>query len=59
MVSDRFDALCEEEIYQIMCSCNSAEYAQILQGDPRHTDHRMVGTRQWTLFHSPVAKETP
>ena len=32
MVSDRFDALCEEEIYQIICSCNSAEYAQILQG---------------------------
>ena len=25
MVSDRFDALCEEEIYQIMWSCNSAE----------------------------------
>ena len=32
VISDRFDALCEEEIYQIMCSCNSAEYAQILQG---------------------------
>ena len=32
VISDRFDTLCEEEIYQIMCSCNSAEYAQILQG---------------------------
>ena len=32
MISEHFDALCEEEIYQIMCSCNSTEYAQILQG---------------------------
>ena len=32
VISEHFDALCEEEIYQIMCSCNSTEYAQILQG---------------------------
>lgn len=32
VISEHFDALCEEEIYQIMCSCNSAEYTQILQG---------------------------
>ena len=42
MVSDRFDALCEEEIYQIMCLQQRRIRAD-LTGDPRHTDHRMVG----------------
>ena len=32
VISEQFDKLCEEEIYQIMCSCNSTEYKQILQG---------------------------
>ena len=32
VISEHFDALCEVEIYQNMCSCNSAEYTQILQG---------------------------
>ena len=31
-IADNFDALCEEDIYQIMCSCRKEEYDQVLQG---------------------------
>lgn len=32
VVAENFDRLCEQDIYQIMCACNAAEYEQILQG---------------------------
>jgi Cof subfamily protein (haloacid dehalogenase superfamily) len=32
MISEHFDKLCEEDIYQIMCSCSPSEYERILLG---------------------------
>lgn len=32
VVSDHFDALCETDLYQIMCSCTPSEYEAILFG---------------------------
>ena len=31
-IAPDFDDLCDEDIYQIMCSCRKEEYEQILQG---------------------------
>lgn len=32
VISEHFDKLCEEDIYQIMCSCSPSEYERILLG---------------------------
>ena len=32
VISEHFDKLCEEDIYQIMCSCSPPEYERILLG---------------------------
>lgn len=32
VISEHFDKLCEEDIYQIMCSCSLSEYERILLG---------------------------
>jgi len=32
VTADNFDALCDEDIYQIMCLCEEQEYSQILRG---------------------------
>ena len=55
MISEHFDKLCEEDIYQIMCSCSPSEYERILLGTPRHTDNRMVG--QGSGYHSAVLRK--
>ena len=37
VISEHFDKLCEEDIYQIMCACQKEEYTTVLKGT-KHTE---------------------